>query len=63
MKIADISVSRCHSYLRIRDKKLFIEDNNSKFGTLVKINKPMEIIGLDKNINRSILLQIDRSLV
>ncbi len=37
MKIADISVSRTHSFLKIKDKKLFVEDNGSKFGTLVKI--------------------------
>ena len=37
MKIADISVSRTHSFLKIRDSRLFVEDNGSKFGTLVKI--------------------------
>jgi pSer/pThr/pTyr-binding forkhead associated (FHA) protein len=37
MKIADISVSRTHSYLTVRDNKLLVEDNGSKFGTLVKI--------------------------
>lgn len=37
MKIADISVSRTHSFLQIRDGKLWVEDNGSKFGTLVKI--------------------------
>lgn len=44
MKIADISVSRLHSYIRIRNGELFIEDNGSKFGTLVKIRNPMEIV-------------------
>lgn len=37
MKIADISVSRTHSYLRIQGNKLLCEDNGSKFGTLIKI--------------------------
>jgi hypothetical protein len=44
MKIADISVSRLHSYLRIvsdqedgKNAALYCEDNGSKFGTLVKI--------------------------
>lgn len=37
MKIADISVSRTHSYFKIRDHRLFVEDNGSKFGTLIKI--------------------------
>lgn len=43
MKIADISVSRLHSYIRIRNGELHIEDNGSKFGTLVKVKEPMEI--------------------
>lgn len=43
MKIADISVSRIHSYIRIKDDLLVIEDNGSKFGTLVKIKEPFEI--------------------
>jgi len=37
MKIADISVSRTHSFFKIKDGKLLVEDNGSKFGTLVKI--------------------------
>jgi hypothetical protein len=44
MKIADISVSRLHSYIRIVDDKLYIEDNGSKFGTLIKIKEPFEIL-------------------
>lgn len=37
MKIADISVSRLHAFVRIKDGELFIEDNGSKFATLIKI--------------------------
>ena len=37
MKIADISVSRTHSFLHIKNNRLIVEDNGSKFGTLVKI--------------------------
>jgi hypothetical protein len=37
MRIADISVSRVHSYIKICGKILILEDNNSKFGTMVKI--------------------------
>ena len=44
MKIADISVSRLHSYVRIKNGRLFIEDNGSKFGTLVKIKEPLELL-------------------
>jgi pSer/pThr/pTyr-binding forkhead associated (FHA) protein len=44
MKIADISVSRVHSLIKIKNGQLIIEDNGSKFGTLVKIKDPMEIV-------------------
>lgn len=44
MKIADISVSRVHSLIKIRDRQLFIEDNGAKFGTLVKVRDPIEVI-------------------
>ena len=44
MKIADISVSRTHSFLSIKHNKLFVEDNGSKFGTLVKIQRPLEVL-------------------
>lgn len=44
MKISDISVSRTHSFLYVKNSKLFVEDNGSKFGTLVKIQRPLEIL-------------------
>ena len=37
MKIADISVSRTHSFFKVVDNKIVVEDNGSKFGTLVKL--------------------------
>lgn len=46
MKIADISVSRVHSFIRIAGKELILDDNGSKFGTLVKCNKPMPMLSL-----------------
>jgi len=33
----DISVSRCHGLFYIAKKRLFIIDNYSKFGSLIKI--------------------------
>lgn len=50
MKIADISVSRVHSYIRVMGNKLVLEDNGSKFGTHVKIFSPNAILSLqDQN--------------
>jgi hypothetical protein len=44
MRIADKSVSNVHSYIKICGKILILEDNNSKFGTLVKIHKPAQLL-------------------
>ena len=44
MKIADISVSRIHSLIKIHNSRLYVEDNGAKFGTLVKIRDPIELI-------------------
>ena len=64
MKIADISVSRTHSYLKIRDNKLFVEDNGSKFGTLVKIQRPLDVLrSRTDGSSQSTLLQIGRTLL
>ena len=64
MKIADISVSRTHSFLKIKDNKLFVEDNGSKFGTLVKIQRPLDILrSKPENIHQSTLIQVGRTLL
>ena len=51
MKIADISVSRIHAFIRIKNGELLLEDNGSKFGTLVKINSPLSLISVYKEGN------------
>ena len=38
--LSDVSVSRIHCFLSIENKNIFIEDNNSKFGTLILIQAP-----------------------
>lgn len=44
MKIADISVSRVHSFIRVMGNRLVLEDNGSKFGTLIKVNSPNQLL-------------------
>ncbi len=39
LRINDISVSRLHAMIKYKDGKFLLEDNVSKFGTLVLINK------------------------
>ena len=41
VRITDISVSRCHALIKRSAKgEYYLEDNISKFGTLVMIKKP-----------------------
>lgn len=35
--ISDISVSRSQSAIVLKDNKIYVEDENSKFGTFVKV--------------------------
>ena len=56
-RIEDISVSRSHSRLSFYENKLFIEDNGSKFGTIVKVVQP---ILLSERINMT--FQVGRSV-
>lgn len=47
VKISDISISRTHAYLRVINNEIWIEDSNSKFGSLVIQNKPSKFITID----------------
>lgn len=37
LRINDISVSRCHAKIKLESGKFLLEDNTSKFGTLVLV--------------------------
>jgi len=39
VRIADVSISRCHATIRFQQGQFVLEDNNSKFGTLVAMKK------------------------
>lgn len=43
MKVQDISVSRCHASIKLKKGKLYLEDLNSKFGTLALIKSHIDI--------------------
>ena len=43
VRVNDISVSRCHALLKYRDGAFAIEDNMSKFGTLVQVRERVEL--------------------
>jgi FHA domain len=46
VRVNDISVSRCHAKIKYHPEGIFIEDNRSKFGTLVLLK---EQFPLDKD--------------
>jgi hypothetical protein len=56
VRIPDISVSRCHAKISFVGNEFFVEDNLSKFGTLVKIDTPFVLDG-------KITLQCGRTVV
>lgn len=62
MKIADISVSRTHSFVKIINGKICVEDNGSKFGTLVKIQRPLDLLRVNAGFT-STIFQIGRTLI
>ncbi|EGR32170.1 hypothetical protein IMG5_093680, partial [Ichthyophthirius multifiliis] len=44
IRITDISVSRFHSFIKYEDDQFLIFDNNSKFGTLIRLDKNYPIL-------------------
>ena len=56
VRINDISVSRLHAIIKYEDGIFRLEDNNSKFGTLVKMLTPIQLTG-------TATVQAGRSLV
>ena len=57
--LSDISISRIHSYLVVENKKVYLEDNDSKFGTLVFIQIPK----LKLSQNLPLFIQIGRTAI
>ena len=57
IKVSDISVSRLHAAINCRKDGIFIEDNQSKFGTLALVQN----IGLGPSISRAV--QVGRTAI
>ncbi|CDW75264.1 fha domain [Stylonychia lemnae] len=62
VRVADISVSRCHSLLRYdQDRNLIIlTDYHSKFGTLLLLRKPAQ---LSTKLNKEFMIQTGRTML
>ena len=57
--LSDVSVSRIHCMIDVEGDKVFIQDNNSKFGTLVLIQTP--IIKMTENL--PLFIQVGRTFL
>ena len=57
IRISDISVSRLHASLKFTDNSYYIEDNDSKFGTLAMISN----LNITPNISRAV--QVGRTII
>merc|ERR1719343_1607045 len=58
VRIADVSISRCHATIRFQRGQFVLEDNNSKFGTLVAMKKPRVLepgVAISIQMGRSVL--------
>ena len=58
LRINDISVSRCHAMIKFKENKFFLEDNLSKFGTLVLVKNRTPLV---PNFNKAV--QIGRTVI
>lgn len=58
VRIADVSISRCHAMIRFQNGEFLLQDNDSKFGTLVAMKRPRQI-----DASRPLSLQIGRTVL
>lgn len=58
VRIADVSISRHHATIRFHQGEFLLQDNNSKFGTLVAVKKPQQV-----QAARPLSLQIGRTVL
>lgn len=58
VRIADVSISRCHATIRFHRGQFVLEDHNSKFGTLVAMKKPRAL-----DIGNTISIQAGRTVL
>jgi len=58
VRINDISVSRCHAVVSLKSGKFVLEDNTSKFGTLVQVKEEVHL-----NPGAATTVQVGRSVI
>ena len=56
IRIPDISVSRFHATITFADGEFYLEDNTSKFGTLIEVSPHIKIEkGMQLQVGRTVL--------
>jgi pSer/pThr/pTyr-binding forkhead associated (FHA) protein len=58
VRINDISVSRCHAIIKCKEDGFYIEDNTSKFGTIVLLRERIQLLP-----DHTLALQAGRTVV
>lgn len=58
VRVNDISVSRCHAIIKYKPEGYYIEDNKSKFGTLVLLKDSFPL-----NLEYTSAVQVGRTVV
>ena len=58
VRVNDISVSRCHAIIKYREDGFYIEDNRSKFGTLVLLKEAFPL-----NLEYTSAVQVGRTVI
>ena len=58
MRIPDISISRNHAMIKFKNSGFYLEDLNSKFGTLIKLKKALRL-----DLDNKIQIQCGRNLL
>jgi len=58
IKILDLSVSRVHAMIIYKNNNFYIEDNDSKFGTLILLNGKQEI-----SLGKQLSVQLEKSVL
>jgi pSer/pThr/pTyr-binding forkhead associated (FHA) protein len=58
IRVPDVSVSRFHASVRFQNGQFLLEDNNSKYGTVVAMRKPQPL-----EPGSSLSIQVGRSVI
>jgi len=58
VRINDISVSRCHAIIKCKNDGFYIEDNTSKFGTIILLKDKLRL-----KAHHTMAVQVGRTVI